>query len=288
MMKKWLKQEEVVKSIALLLAIVISMAVISPILSSPKAHVKTLKTIDRNKEKATALSLTVTLASTALSLMPDDTASPLANELSDLSTPLLLIACILYFEQFMLTSMEYLAFGILVPLALVLLLISIHIDKRSLIILARKLLLIALVCAVVVPFSAAVTNMIETSFAESINVIDEKIDKIHEAFSKIVNGEEESNVLSFISNVATGITSMLDFAKEALGLLIDAVAILIVTSCVIPVITLLLFVWCIKSIIAGNMENFGDTTITILKKLPMPKKIITLRVSKKETPSLPE
>ena len=41
--------------------------------------------------------------------------------------------------------------------------------------------------------------------------------------------------------------------KSMLSIMVDAVAVLVVTSCVIPVLTALLFVWIIKVIINVNI-----------------------------------
>lgn len=266
MLKKWLHDLNTYKLLALLFAIVLSIAWVSPIMSDPKTHHNTLDVIDRNKEKATYLSATVTIASTALSLMPEDAASPLANELSELSTPLMLIVCVLYFEQFMLTSLEYLSFSVLIPIGLVLQILCLFARKKSWLILSRKLLILAVVCACIVPLSASVTAMIEATFADSINGVNEKIQAISTAFEKIIGGDSKGDILAFISNVATGIGSVFEFAREALGLLIDGVAILLITSCLVPAISAVLFVWCVKSIVSSKMENIEDTTFDILDR----------------------
>ena len=266
MLNKWLHDVKTYKLLALLLAIFLSIVWISPIMSNPKNHRNTLDIIDRNKQKAISLSATVTIASTALSLMPEDTASPLADELSELSTPLMLIVCVLYFEQFMLTSFEYLSFSVLIPIGLALQVLCLFIRKKSWLILSRKLLILALVCACIVPLSASVTGMIEATFAESINSVNEKIDAISKAFENIIGGDSKGDILAFISNVATGIGSVFEFARASLGLLIDGVAILLITSCLVPSMSAVLFVWCVKSIVSSKMENIEDTTFDILDR----------------------
>ena len=257
-----------VKTIALVLAALISILIISPIATNPATHASTLAVIQDNKTEAMSLSGLVTLASVAVSTMPDDTASSLAEELSDLATPLLLVVCVLYFEQFLLTALEYLAFTILVPGGLALLVAYVHLERRSFFDLACKLLLIALVCALLVPMSAGLTKMIEKTFASSIDATFAQVNKIGEAFSSMVGQEEGNAVMNFISGLTSGIASIFDLAKDMLSLFIDAVAILVITSCVIPILTALLFVWCIKSIIAGRLENFHDTAMDVMKRIP--------------------
>lgn len=265
MLTKWTKHFHFRSTLCLLIALIISLTILTPILSNPNFHKHSLNVIKESKEQATALSLTVTLASTAITMLPDDYGSAIADELSELSTPLLIIVCVLFFEQYLLTAMEALAFGILIPLALTCLIISMYSHRNSFKIIGYKLLMIALLCAVIIPLSAALTHTIRTTFSETTASINTKLDDISVVFNDMLNAKD---VWKFISSLASGISEALSFAKEALGLLIDAVAILLITSCVIPVITAILFIWGIKSIITGRMENLEDAAMDVLKKLP--------------------
>ena len=256
-------------TLCLCIIIVLSLALFAPILSKPEAHRHSLSIINDSKNQATALSLTVTLASTAITMLPDDYGSAIADELSELSTPLLIIVCILFFEQYLLTAMEGLAFGILIPFACVCFIVALHSQRNSLKVIGYKLLMIAILCAVIIPLSAVLTHTIRDTFAENMAVITTQIDEISLVFNDMLNADD---VLKFLSSLASGVGEVLDFAKDALGLLIDAVAILLITSCVIPVITAILFIWCIKSIITGHMENLEDTAMSVLKKIPPLKK----------------
>ena len=272
MLRKILDNPKARRVSVLVLCMLFSLLVISPIMTNPALHSHTLSVIDRNKDKAMSLTATVTIGSTALSLLPDDTAAPLASELSDLSTPLLIIVCILYFEQFMFSPLQYIAFGILVPIALGMRIMYVYSARKSTLVLSKKLLLIALLCAAMIPSSAAITRMVEDTFAMSINGVNEKIAEVSKAFEKIIGGDSNGDILAFISNVAAGIGSVFEFARESLGLLIDGVAILMITSCVIPVITALLFVWGIKTIITGRMENLEDAAVSVISRFPFLKK----------------
>lgn len=264
MFKRCLFSLKTYKVLSLLVAIILSVGIVEPYLSNPETHQETLKIINESKNKAVFLSATVTIASTALSLLPDDTATPLANEISSLSTPLMMIVCVLYFEQFLLTLFESLAFKILLPFGLGFLLLSILTEKKGWLLYAKKLILLALVCACIVPVSAYAVGMINEIFAEQIGGIDAKIADVRGAFENIIGGENDGNILTFFSNVATGIGSVFEFAKDALGLMIDGVAVLIITSCCIPAATAIVFIWLMKSIINNRMENFGDTAVSVV------------------------
>ena len=113
------------------------------------------------------------------------------------------------------------------------------------------------------------TIMIRETFADSLSAIDTQINEIGAKFSEILNTDD---IWKSLTSFASGIGEILEFFKIALGLLIDAVAILLITSCVIPVITVVLFIWAIKSILTSRIENLGDTAMSVLKKIPARKK----------------
>ncbi|MGN0995832.1 MAG: hypothetical protein ACI4PG_02905, partial [Candidatus Ventricola sp.] len=102
MFKHKLAFPDIVAIVALLLLALLSATFFSAQLSSPAFHAKTIHVLDEQKQEALTLSVAITAASTALSIMPDDTASPIANELADLSLPLFLIVAIVYLETFLL------------------------------------------------------------------------------------------------------------------------------------------------------------------------------------------
>jgi len=202
-------------------------------------------------------------------MLNDDTGTPIAEELSDFSAPLMFIVCILYFEQYLLTAMEAFSFSILIPIACFFFILSLNLRRSSLQVIGYKLLLIALLCAVVIPISAYLTITIRETFAESINSVNAQIDVISDQFSEMLNADD---LWKSITSFASGIGEILEFFKKALGLLIDAVAILLLTSCIVPLITVCLFVWFIKIIITGHMENLEDTAIDIINRFPHKKK----------------
>ena len=96
-----LHDPKALKIIALVLAAIISMTVVSPIMSNPATHAGTLALLSQNKHEALTITGLVTISSTALSCLPEDAASPLAEELAELAGPLFLITTFLYLEQFL-------------------------------------------------------------------------------------------------------------------------------------------------------------------------------------------
>ena len=228
----------------LLILTVLSVTVFSPILSSTKFHENTLQTIDNQKQQAIGLSVAIAGASTALSTLPDDMASPLADELADLSFPLFLIVCFLYLEKFLLTTFGWISGTFLFPGSCLLAASFIYTGKERFLVWSKKLLVLTLALLLIIPAGAKVSNLIETTFEESIN------QTFHAASHLAGSSEEtekESNAfLSFISGLKDNVTSLVDTAKNMLNTFVDAIAVLIITSCIIPILTALAFIGVVK------------------------------------------
>jgi len=234
----------------LLLLAVVSVTVFSPWLSSPKAYPGTLEVLNHQKMKAMSMSVIVTAASTALTVLPDDTASSIANELADLSMPLFLIVCILYMEKFLLTTFGWLSFTFLIPGVCLLAVLYIISKKEVFFSWARKLLILAVALFMIIPISAGVTARIEATFAETVSTTFEKAQQI----ANETETEEGGNAfVAFFTKLADNVAALVETAKDVLSIMVDAVAVLLITSCVIPILTAFVFLWLIKTLINVNI-----------------------------------
>lgn len=96
----------------------------------------------------------------------------------------------------------------------------------------------------------------EASSASSGEAPDASTDPIG-AFAAWVGGlgEDIGSALSGAgAAVSSGVTGILDTAKDWVARLIEAFAVMIVTNCVIPVVVLLFFVWIINVLMGLNIE----------------------------------
>lgn len=113
----------------------------------------------------------------------------------------------------------------------------------------------------VVPMSVTISNIIENTYQASL---ESTIQSARDSTKDIEQSTEaaddkSSNILSgIISKVKDGVTSITDKVGEILNNFIEAVAVLIVTSCIIPILVLIFFIWMIKSILGINIWNAKD------------------------------
>ena len=85
--------------------------------AAPETHAGTVASIDEKVDTVMKLTATATLASVGISAIPDDTATPIAEKLTDFTEYFLLILCVLYVEKYLLRVIGIGAFKVLIPLA---------------------------------------------------------------------------------------------------------------------------------------------------------------------------
>ena len=252
MLKKLTSSYRIIAAVCLLLAAILSISVLSPILSSPEFHAEQIELIDDKKMVAMSMSAAVTAASVAITAIPDDMGTTVADELDDLTAILFLIVCVLYLEKYMLTILSFFSFSGLIPAACVLLGINLFLRRDSLRIWTNRLIALSLVFICIVPLSVGFTAMLDETFSESI---DQTFDAVYRIVEIDAQSDENTNAfVKFFESVKETVVDTLDAAKKMLSLFIDAVAILVVTSCLIPLLTAFIFVWSIKTIFRVPMD----------------------------------
>lgn len=233
-------------AIVLLMAVALtSILVLSRYTASPDFYASSLQKLDEQKMNAMMLSSVVTVVSTAISAIPDDTATPIAEQLSELSGPLLAIVCVLYAEKYLLTTMGWASAVILLPGACLCATGYLLAGWNTLRRWAFKLFILAVVLVTLVPASVGVTRLIEDTFAESVDAT------YHAAYHLSEETQQEdasgrNDFLAFFGNLRDNVSALVEKAKSILSILVDAVAVLIITSCVVPVLTVLLFLAVVR------------------------------------------
>lgn len=237
--------KKVIGVILLVLIATVSATVLTSWSTSVETHTKTIEKLDEKKMTSMKLTAAVATASTAIAAVPGDATTPIAQQISELTNPLLIVVSAIYLEKFLLTSLGYVAFRGIIPLACLLLGIHVIWDKPTFRDFSYKLAVFGLVLAFIIPMSMELTSMIENTFDESINDTFAVVEEIEITESETV--QESSGWLSNLANSVTDTVSELSkSAEEALSNFVDAIAILIITTCVVPVAVLLITVWMIK------------------------------------------
>ncbi|MGX8686452.1 MAG: hypothetical protein ACSW8K_01445 [bacterium] len=228
-----------------------SVTVLAPWASDPGTHRHTIEQTDQKIRSVMALSGGAAATSATLSLLPGDMCTPLADQLAELAKYFLLILSALYLEKFLIGFSGYFSFSILIPLALVVLAAAVLTGRRSFAKGAVKIASTALIIFIIVPASVLLSDMVyQTQEA--------KIDQTLEEYNELeIEGDAESGFFNEFSTVTTEtvdrVTSFMDDTLESL-------AIMMVTSCLIPLLVFVFLVWLARVIFPSNVLFLDPVT----------------------------
>ena len=269
-MKELLSRQIVRRLIAVALLLVlalVSIFVISKSATDPNHYAHTIASIDEKKAAVTGLTAAAATTATALATIPGDATTPIANQIMQMSSYLLIVVCVLVLEKSLLTVMGYLAFNLLIPAACVLLGIFVFLRKKVLRNLAIKFMVFALVIATIIPFSVRISDLI---YAANKATVDQVTTQVAETPNQ-EDTEEKTWWQNLIDKVKESTTEAAEHAKKLLNSFIDAIALFIIVYCAIPIVVLMVVIWFLKFLFGISIP------IPDLKKLP-----------KKDTPQLPK
>jgi hypothetical protein len=175
------------------------------------------------------------------------------------------VICALYLEKYLLTITGFTAFTLLIPVACAVLIAAVLSEKKSLYELSAKIALFGLMIFLLVPASVKVSNMIETTYRESIDATianaqqtTEEIEEAAGAEGQEASGNENANWWEkFTQGVTDTISVKTEEFRDMLNSMMEAFAVMLVTSCVIPILVLVFFAWLVKTILSVNLGAAG-------------------------------
>lgn len=247
--------------VALVVLALLSGFVARPHFADTKTWDSTIEVIDQKKGNVLALTASCVALSAGITALPGDTGTPVAEQLAQLSGNLGIVLAVLYLEKYLLTILWSVGLGILIPFALVLFAISLGIHGRwstSTVIrrVATRVLVVAIIGMVLVPASVWVSQKVDETYRVSIEQAQQKAadaadSDSSKASKKKTESTESKNVLEQLADGASGlVTSVTSGAKQITDEivqqvtdLIEGVIVMIVTSCVIPLLVLAAFLW---------------------------------------------
>ena len=271
------KQKKILFALIPIVIALLSFFVIARFTSSTEFNAKTIQSLDDKKTTVMELAAASTAASAAITLIPGDVGTPIANKLADLSSYFLIVLCAIYLEKYLVTITGYAAFKILVPIACVFFSGYLLWRKEILRVVAQKFLLFGLAVYLVIPASVKVADMIETTYASSIestietakqttDEIESETGESGQVDDKSSNEKSQSdsdsdskeNAGGFFSGlfnkVQEGVSTATANVENVLNNFIEALAILLVTSFLIPILVLIFFVWLVKMLLGLNID----------------------------------
>ncbi len=201
--------------------------------------------LDSKRSTAMAIAATATGVSVAISLLPDDFGLPIATEISKASSYVLIAVCVLMMEKFMMTAFWFIALGIVLPVAFILKIYNLFKENESTYNFSVKLIVFAVALVCIVPMSVGLCTLIEKSQDVSMQSAMQQIEEIDSSL------DDDSG---FWQKVKDGVGNSTEKLKLRLNSFIDSLAVMLVTTCGIPVLVLLFMFWMIKTLFGIDIK----------------------------------
>lgn len=239
------------KILLLALTAALSFFVVTAWLPDSDFVMDSIESVEDSSNTVMRFSAATLSTSVAISALPDDFATPLAESLADMNIYFVAILVVLFLGKILIQYGIKLAFAIIIPLACLAGIIAIGMKKNILKNLAIRLCILGLAVAFVVPCSTHVTNIVAADLTAYVdNTIEETndgADKLNEAME---GGAEEKTMFEKLSDLfQTAIHDVSDLMlhfQNNIRRCMNSIAILILTNCLMPLLTFFILKWILK------------------------------------------
>lgn len=277
-----ISREKVIKLLLLMFIMVFSFCVLANKVPECEWVNDTKENLEESRQTIMEFSGATIATSLALSALPDDFASPLANTLTDMNQYFVFMFAVLFVEELIVVEGIKIAFTYIIPLACLLYGVWILSGKELMKAFALKIAILGLAVVVVVPLS---THFTEAVCEDYLAYVDETIAEADAGAAK-VNGvmatsKEDASIFDKLSDAfktaVQDVTMLLEYFNNVIKKCVNSIAIMLVTTFALPLLVLLFFRWLLN-------ELFHlDLSVLSLKK------ISELRIkTKQESEKMPE
>lgn len=260
------------RAIVILLVIVLVVSVLFGLFFASKAdtYQTTIERLNESRNTVTQLMASATAASALLTLIPGDVATPIAEKLADVAGDFIIVLCAIYAEKFMLTILGALSFVVLIPAGCISKLLAMFKNNGGWGRIGTKLIATGIAIALLVPVSAWVSDTIRDNYGSTIDAtiqaaqeatdeVQQEADSYEGDSATEKSGNWFQNLFNSAEEKLNGVTQKF---QTILNNMMEAFAVLIVTTCIIPIVVLVIFLWLVKTALNVDMNL----------RLPMPRK----------------
>lgn len=251
--------------VVLLLLAAFSILFVSKAVTSPEFNAATIASLDEKRDTVMKLAAAAAAASTAISAIPGDATTPIATQIAELTSYFIIILAAILLEKMLIAAVGYVAFVYLIPTACLLGIAYLHFKKEVLLNLSIKLAVFGIVLFAAIPASIQISDVIYDSYQGSIN---QTLEAAAQNKEFIENKKQELSIddqgwmgkvgaylSDFTSQIGADLSAMIKKGEDTLAAFMDAVAVLIITSCVLPIIVLLIFAGAIKILFGFDIKG---------------------------------
>ena len=270
MLKDFFEDEnkrKIAKAAALVVLAILSFFIVSGLATDAENFKGTISEMDKKSKDVMALTAASTAASAAITLIPDDVGTPIAEKLADLSGYFLFVLAAIYFEKWMVTVSGFIAFKLFIPACLLLLAYLLFRPNSVAKLIAMKVIAFSVIIFLIVPVSVQLSNLIDDSYEESMKVTVEEAEQRSKEIHDNVDTDTGNVIKDFWNTVKGGISGQIEKYKNLLSNFVQAIAVLMVTSVAIPIAVLMFAVWLLKLIAGVDVNGSRLLDIKLSEKL---------------------
>lgn len=242
-----------IKILVPILAAVFSFFVLASVLPKSGFVQDSLESVEESSDTVMKFSAATLSTSLAISALPDDFATPLADSLADMNIYFIAILVVLFLEKILIRYGMKLAFMILIPAACGVWLAAVAVKKNLLKRLAVRLGIFGLAIALVVPCSTHITNIVASDLTEYVNETIEETEngagKLNEAMED--SGEDKTifeKLSDLFHTAVNGVSDLMLHFQNTIRRCMNSIAILILTNCLMPLLTLFVLKWILGEV----------------------------------------
>ena len=232
---------------------VISLFVLSVEIPECEIVESTLESVESSKTTVLEFAGATTATSLAISALPDDFATPLANNFADMGKYFVIILICIFVERLILILGIRLSLLYIIPIACGIYVVGHFAGKELITAFAKRVFILGAALVLVVPCSVKVTNYVGTEYMAYIDETIEETncgaDKINEEMD---SGDEGTTIFEKLSEAfktaKAGVAGLLTYFNNMIRKCMNSIVILIVTNCLMPVETLLMLRWILKEV----------------------------------------
>ena len=206
--------------------------------------------LDQKANTVLALTGASTSASVAVTMIPGDVANPIAEKLADISSYSIIILAAVHLEKYLITIAGETVLKLLVPFSMLFAAFNeAFIESEEVKAIIKKLCIFSVAVIMVVPASVSLSRMVEDTYHDNMQLSIEETQREAEEIKQEL-AEQDQNILDkFISTVSGGTSVLLGKFENSLNNFIEAIAVMIITACVIPLVTFGVLIWLMKTIL---------------------------------------
>ena len=262
--------EKIAKILLAAFILVLSAVVLSRKVPETQFVQSAINQLEDNQGTVTAFSSATIATSLALSSLPDDFASPLANTVSDLNVYFIVLYAVIFIEKLIVIEGTKIALRWIIPIACGFFIASILLDKNSFKNLGTKLLVLGISLVLVIPVSIRLTNAVCSDYMvyveETIAEASAGAGKINELMTTESDTTFFERISEAFKTAIKGISDLLTYFKNVIKRCVTSIAILMITNFALPVAILFIFRWLLKELFAFNLPI--PQALTRLPRMP--------------------